>query len=602
MQLFHKLFFKPHTTQLEVTSPNGFHLRPAARFAKLAQSFSCEITASFQGKTVNAKKVNALLSLSLERADTFRLTTQGKEAEQALKALQKLFASLMQHDPQTTTLSKESSHYKGKALEGEIITPGVAIAPTVAYQTTSTQHKNSLSFADAVAKSLKELEDKSHKSEIYAAQKELLLALLERADSLKELEAVIQEESNRLQETALSSKRADYADILQLIKQALGLEVKMSLPEEAFILLADDLLPSEIGQLSSSKVEGVILKETSINSHSAILLRASGIPSLIANTSNIPLQEEVILDASAGVVVLHPDNTDKKLAQNRQEQLKHQNIHAASRRFEAAVTSSGKRVRVFANVGDVQSARTAKEEGAEGIGLLRSEFLFQTAKPTLQSQVQTYREIFENFDEITVRTLDVGGDKALPYLHIPPETNPFLGIRGVRLFRTHPKILQEQLHAIFLAAKCKRVKVMFPMVSTLEEFTQAKAFAHEVATQHHLDISHIDFGIMIEVPSVLFLLEAFNEVVDFYSVGTNDLTQYLFAIERTHPLLKADASSTALFAALEHLCKRVDKPLSICGELAANSDAVSKLLHLGFDTLSVSPKHIAQTKEIIRHV
>ena len=140
------------------------------------------------------------------------------------------------------------------------------------------------------------------------------------------------------------------------------------------------------------------------------------------------------------------------------------------------------------------------------------------------------------------------------------------------------------------------------MVSNVDEFRKAKSFAQEVAKTHTIDIRNIDFGIMIEVPSVLFLIEAFNEVVDFYSIGTNDLTQYLFAIERTHPLLKVDELSPVIFSALESIVKQASKPVSICGELAANTDAIEKLINLGLTTLSVSPKSVAQTKETIRHV
>jgi len=162
--------------------------------------------------------------------------------------------------------------------------------------------------------------------------------------------------------------------------------------------------------------------------------------------------------------------------------------------------------------------------------------------------------------------------------------------------------MEEHLHAIFVAAKNRPVKVMFPMVSTVEEFNNAKHFAQEIAKKYHIDIAKLLFGIMIEVPSVLFLLNNFNKVVDFYSIGTNDLTQYLFAIERTHPTLKTDDLSPAVFSAIEMIIKKADKPVSICGELAGNKKAISKLLKIGIETLSVSAKNIAQTKETIRHV
>jgi phosphocarrier protein FPr len=573
-----------------------------ARFAALAKSFKCDITASFNGKTVDAKKVNTLLSLSLEKQDTFTLTTQGKEAQKALIALQTLFETLMQDDVEVTTIEKENTNYTGETLEGDIIAKGMAIALASMYKTETIQHENRLTFKDAIEKTMQNLEKKSDESDIYLAQKELLLSLSEKCASLEALETLITEESSKLQGTKLSAKITDYQDILQQVKTSLGLEVKVCFPEHDFILLANDLLPSEIALLSETKVQGVVLKETSINSHTAILLRASGIPSLIADTSKIPLNKEILLDSFAGLVVSTPSNEDIQKAKALQEKTKEQKAYSASKRFESASTSQGKQIKVFANVGDIQSAKAAKEEGAEGIGLLRSEFLFKSVKPTLEEQTNAYTEIFDIFEDITVRTLDVGGDKALPYLYLPLEDNPFLGVRGVRLFRTHPEILEEQLHAIFIAAQGKKIKIMFPMVSTVEEFNKAKSFAQNVAQKHGIDIVHIDFGIMIEVPSVLFLIEAFNEVVDFYSIGTNDLTQYLFAVERTHPLLKVDELSPVVFSALESIVKQATKPVSICGELAANTDAIEKLVNLGLTTLSVSPKSIAQTKEHIRHV
>jgi len=602
MQLFKNLFSKPLSTQLTVTSSNGFHLRPVARFTTLAKTFHCDVLASLNGKSVDAKKVNTLLSLSLEKQDTFTLTTQGKDAQKALTTLQTLFETLMKDDVEVTSIKKESSNYTGETLEGDIISKGVAIATATVYKTETIQHDNSLTFKEAIEKTIQDLENKSDDSDIYLAQKELLLSLSEQCDSLDELETLVMEESNKLQGTKLSAKIVDYQDILQQVKTALGMEVKVLFPEHNFILLANDLLPSEIALLSTTKVQGVVLKETSINSHTAILLRASGIPSLIADTSKIPLDKEILLDSYAGVVVLIPSNEDIKRAKSLQKQTKEQKAYSASKRFESASTTQGKQIKVFANVGDVESAKVAKDEGAEGIGLLRSEFLFKSVKPTLEAQTKAYAKIFETFDDITVRTLDVGGDKALPYLHIPLEDNPFLGVRGVRLFRTHPEIMEEQLHAIFVAAQGKKIKIMFPMVSTVEEFNKAKSFAQAVADKHKIDIAHIDFGIMIEVPSVLFLIKAFNEVVDFYSIGTNDLTQYLFAVERTHPLLKVDELSPVVFSALETIVTQATKPVSICGELAANTDAIKQLIDLGLTTLSVSPKSIAQTKEHIRHV
>lgn len=608
MSLFSGLFSKALSTQLTVTSSNGFHLRPVAQFSSLAKSFPCKITATFQKKTVDAKSVNTLLSLSLEKEDTFTVQTQGKKADEAIEALVTLFETLMQTDIEIQETVKTVSAYTGALIEGEIIFQGIAIAPAYPYVRKEIQHETNVSFQEALQYSINELEalyllhKEEHNASIHLAQKELLLSLGEKSETLIALEQVIVQEADTLLGTKLESKRADYQDILQRVKKHLGLEIKVTFPDKPFILLADDLLPSEIDMLSETQVRGVILKETSIHSHTAILLRAAGVASLIAETKNVPHNEPLILDAHAGVVISTPSADDLQKAVQRLEQDKTHNALSAKKRFEPALTTQGKAIKVLANVADVNSAKSAKEEGAQGIGLLRSEFLFKANKPSLGTQQKAYEEIFSFFDDITVRTLDVGGDKALPYIQIPAENNPFLGVRGVRLFKTHPELLEEQLHAIFMAAGEKPIKIMFPMVSTVEEFTQTKSFAQDVAQKYHLDISHIDFGIMIEVPSVLFLLEEFNEVVDFYSIGTNDLTQYLFAIERTHPTLKVDALSPVLFSAIDTICKKATKPVSICGELAANKAAIEKLVNLGLETLSVSPKSIAQTKELIRHV
>jgi phosphocarrier protein FPr len=607
MALFKNLFYKPISAQLTVTSSNGFHLRPVAQFSSLAKSFSCQITATFKGKTVDTKSVNTLLSLSLDKGDTFTLITQGKQAEEALKELHLLFETLMKDDKEIQKIEKASYTYEGEVTQGEIISEGIAIAPTYPYTVKAIQHKSEMSFQDALSESIEELEALySSKKEdknagIYLAQKELLTSLGDTCQTLYDLETEVEEESKKLLGTKLDSKRSDYLDILQRVKKHLGLEIKVTFPDTPFILLCTDLLPSEIENLQQTKVAGVILKETSINSHTAILLRAAGICSLIADIDSIDEEKTVILDTHAGVLVQDPSSDDLQKASKQLEKDVTQKALSAEKRFEPATTQKGKQINVFANVADINSATIAKEEGAEGIGLLRSEFLFKSEKPTLEAQHKAYKEIFDIFKEITVRTLDIGGDKALPYIELPEEDNPFLGIRGVRLFRTHPELLEEQLHAIFLAAGNKPIKIMFPMVSSVDEFIQTKSFAQDVAQKYQLDISNIRFGIMIEVPSVLFLLESFNDVVDFYSIGTNDLTQYLFAIERTHPSLQADALSPAVFSAIENILEKTTQPVSICGELAANKEAIAKLLHLGIETLSVSPKSIAQTKETIRH-
>ncbi|BAF73178.1 HPr family phosphocarrier protein [Sulfurovum sp. NBC37-1] len=608
MSLFDRFFPKSQSSILHITSQNGFHLRPAARFAAEAKKFNASIEAETRGKSVNAKQVNALLSLNLEQGDHFELTCKGKDAKEAIEQLEAFFHILMEDDRENESIKKEETAYESPVIDAEIISRGVVIAPAFRYKEETVKKECDLNFSEALAKSLEELETlfETHKANedaaIYLAQKELLSAIAKDVDSLEEFELTIEEESARLVGSKMAAKITDYKDILQRMRKQMGIETEMILPETPSILLAEELLPSQIERLKESNAEGVVLKETTLTSHTAILLRGSGIPSLIADYSPLKEGSGIIMDANSGLIVMEPTTKDIQKAKERQKDDQAQKDIASQKRFEKALTRTQKQIRVFANVIDAVSAKIAKEEGAEGIGLLRTEFLFKEKQPTLEEQADAYREIFELFDEITVRTLDVGGDKKLPYLSLPHEENPFLGIRGIRLYKTHPQLMEEQLHAIFLAANGRPLKVMFPMVSTVEEFMEAKEFALQTAKKHNIDVSAIHFGIMVEVPSVLFLIKEFNKVVDFYSIGSNDLTQYLFAMERTHPSLKVDEHSPVVYDAIRTVVKQADKPVSICGELAAEPEAIGKLLKIGIETLSVSPKSIAATKEEIRHV
>ena len=609
MGLFSLFFSKPRTHAFTVTSGNGFHLRPVAKFVTVAKAYQSDITATFKGKTVNAKGVNSLLSLSLEKGDSFLLTGKGKDAETAIDALKDAFFVLMEEDPEIHVLEKEAASYEGKCLEAEIIASGIAIAIPFTYTERYTQEAETHSFHESVSLSINELETlytskkNEPNAEIYLAQKELLSSLKFDLVSLEKFEERLESTTSKLLGTKMEAKIIDYKDILHRIKTHMGQKLDIDFPNQAFILLANDLLPSQIETLSKTKVEAVILKETAINSHTAILLRGAGIPSLIADISQINDNDvSIILDAHSGLIVREPSQKDLIYAQTRKKEDEKQKLEARTKRFESASSKEGKQIKVWANVTDVKSAELAKEEGAEGIGLLRTEFLFKETKPSFAQQVASYEKIFTLFDEITVRTLDIGGDKALPYIVLDKEDNPFLGVRGVRLFKTHPDIMEEQLHAICVAAKDKAIKIMFPMVSSVEEFVESKMFVKDIARKYALNIANIQFGIMIEVPSVLFLLDDFNKVVDFYSIGTNDLTQYLFAIERTHPTLKTDDLSPAVFHAIETIVQNANKPVSICGELAGNTKAIPRLINLGIETLSVSAKNVAKTKETIRHV
>jgi phosphocarrier protein FPr len=508
----------------------------------------------------------------------------------------------MSSEKEAKAPTKEDTKYEANSLNGEAIATGIAIASVYHYKEEELKKESNMPFDVAIENTLLDLDKESKDSEIFLAQKELLYSLKNQTSTLQEFENLVELSSTKLLGTKLESKISDYIDILQRVKKYLGFELKSSFPNKSFILIADNLLPSQVESLAKTLVEGVVLKDTALTSHTAILLRGAGISSIIADGSKLKEGSRVILDANSAQLIANPTKNDLKKAQELLLAHKKSEVSIYKKRFESALTKDAKRVKVFANITDEESALRAKEEGAEGIGLLRTEFLFKKVKPSLEMQINAYSKIFDIFDDVTVRTLDVGGDKELAYIDIEKEQNPFLGIRGIRLLKSHPNIIEEQLLAIFKASNGKKIKVMFPMVSSLQEFIEAKEFSKNIAQKNSIDISNILFGIMIEVPSVLFLLKEFNELVDFYSIGTNDLTQYLFAIERTHKTLKTDALSNVVFSAIKNIVEESNKPISICGELASNKKAIKRLIDLGIETLSVSEKNIAQTKEEIRGV
>ncbi len=612
MELIRRLFYKNEHITLQVTSGNGFHLRPIARFVNEVKALDASVTLIKDGQKADAKSINAILALGLEHGDFFILEAKGRDPRGALSKLSDFFAVLMQDDfieEKTVALKFQDIIYQSPGMSREVIAQGIAIAPLVSYAQKIVPIGHKKALKDAIATAIGELNHlyQVHKNDanaaIYLAQIGLLEDISQIAggkDDISTYLSAIKQSIANLQGGAFEARRLDYMDIQKRVLAHMGEAAEFKSPTTPFILLSDDLLPSEIQALSKQNIKGVVLKKGSMASHTAILLRSFGIPALIADVQ-ITDGTPCILDALQGFLIPDPQPADILIAQNRAEKYRRSINKAHQKRFEKTITPSGGLIKILANISDLKSALEAKEQGSDGVGLLRSEFMFRETEPTAEEQTKAYREIFELFEDVTVRTLDVGGDKSLPYIQIHDEANPFLGIRGVRLFRSHPHIMETQLQAIFQAADGRAVKIMFPMVSSPQEFIYAKNFAQAVATRYGLDIRKVSFGIMIEVPAVIFEMEAFNQIVDFYSIGTNDLTQYLFAIERTHPTLHADPLSPALFDALNILYQKSAKPISICGEIAAEKEAVGKLLEIGFSILSIAPSHIPTIKEIIRN-
>jgi len=611
MNFLKKILSNPKISEIElvVTSFNGFHLRPIAKFANETKKFKSKITIIHNQKEVIASDIPKVLSLALSPKDRFTLKAVGDDANRATKELELFFKELMD-EKCYNRVERDIKNIKEEKEEIEVISKGVAIGTPFKYSYTEIVEDKSKDINQAILLVEKELirrfkKGKSEEnSQIFLAQKELLLSIVPKDgfSSIEQFRQKIASEIKKLQNSPFKSKILDYKDLEQRVLFHLGIKRVLNLPDKNSILIAEDILPQDVDRIQNSKIRGVVLKNGSLTSHSSILLRSINIPSIILH-KNLNLEEinhEIILDSINAKLILEPSPNELQEAKNREEMLKKEKESSFESRFEIVKTRFGKKIKVLANVTDLKSAKEAKEFGADGIGLLRTEFLFTQKKPTLTEQIDTYSQIFEIFEDITIRTLDIGGDKSLPYISIPKENNPFLGLRGIRFSLYEKELFKEQLLAIFKAHNQKPIKIMFPMVSQKDEFVEAKQIALEVAKENNIDISNILFGIMLEVPSVILAIKIFDKEVDFYSVGTNDLAQYLFAIDRTHKILKIDPLSPILISALKIIIDTAKKPVSICGELAGIDEAIEILVKIGYDRVSVSSKLIPHIKSKIR--
>jgi phosphotransferase system enzyme I (PtsI) len=384
------------------------------------------------------------------------------------------------------------------------------------------------------------------------------------------------------------------------------------------VIIADDLTPSDTVLLDKTLVIGFCTARGSATSHTAILARGLGIPAVAGAGDEVLKQTNgtgIILDGTKGDVVLDPDDETVKDYQKRIETAK--TIREASMKHakEPAVTTDGKQVEVVANIGNVEGARSSVENGAEGVGLLRTEFLYleRSCLPTEEEQYQAYRAILDVFGDMPVilRTLDVGGDKEIPYMGLEAEANSFLGQRALRLCLKRPDIFKPQLRAALRAGVDRNLKIMFPMVATASEVREARKVLDECAAELKAEgtpfAEGIEIGIMVEIPSAAMVADQLAKEVDFFSIGTNDLSQYTMAADRTNP--KVASLSNAFYPAVLRLIRNVIKAahdegkwVGMCGELAGEPLAAPILLGLGLDEFSMSPPMVPVLKQILRNL
>ena len=406
----------------------------------------------------------------------------------------------------------------------------------------------------------------------------------------------------------MQARSADIKDISNRLVGNLSGEEQMDWDTmEPSIIVADDLTPSETVQMDKKKILAFVTVHGSTNSHTAILARMMNIPALIGVP--LPLEElhsgtQAIVDGKNGVIYLEPDATQIAKAEEAQKQEKEQQNLLATYKGRETVTKSGKKIHLYANIGSVSDVAYVLENDAEGIGLFRSEFLYlgRDALPDETEQFNAYRQVLQMMagKKVIIRTLDIGADKNADYLELGHEDNPAMGYRAIRICLEQPDIFKTQLRALLRAAKFGNLSIMYPMITSVEEVMSIKEIVKEVEKElqeENLPYAIPEQGIMIETPAAVMMSAELAEHVDFFSIGTNDLTQYTLAIDRQNSRLDRfyNPHHEAVLRMIQMTIDGAHKHgkwVGICGELGADTTLTERFITMGIDELSVSPSMV----------
>ena len=418
-----------------------------------------------------------------------------------------------------------------------------------------------------------------------------------------------------MEDDYMRERAADVKDISERILAILGGGSKSTVnTEEPVIILADDLAPSETVQLDKDKVLSFVTVHGSVNSHTAILARTMGIPALIG--TSIPLDDQVdgklaVVDGANGMIYVDPDRKTLSEMQRRQQEEEEKKELLQQLKGKENITLDGKKVMLYANIGNIKDLATVVQNDAGGIGLFRSEFLYLEKEdyPTEEEQFKIYKTVAETMagKRVIIRTLDIGADKKCHYFEMDEEENPALGYRAIRICLTRPQVFKTQLRALFRAAVYGNLAVMYPMITSLWEIKKIKDLVGEVKAEleeQGMEYRIPEQGIMIETPAAVMISADLAEEVDFFSIGTNDLTQYTLAVDRQNPKLDAFYAPhhPAVLAMIRMTVENAHRAgiwAGICGELGADLSLTREFLAMGVDELSVSPGRILPIRRII---
>jgi phosphocarrier protein FPr/phosphocarrier protein len=626
-------------------NPLGLHARPAAVMAAAAKKYRSDVRLLRGADEANAKSVTSILLLATRHGDPIRVSAAGPDAAAAVAALAWLLedgcgerASDVPAVLPAASMTPPAVRTDVRLLRGVAASPGLAVGRIVQLVREAIEVEErgaglerererlnaALAEGRAQIGALKAAVGANSKGQILDAHLELLadpelidaaiagLAVGRSAAYVwRETYTRYAERLKQLDSALLRERANDVHDIGRRVLALLaGVKSAPIAVAAESILVAEELTPSETASLDCSKVMGLCTTLGGATGHAAILARALGIPAVWGMDPAVRSIENgtlVVLDGTDGT--LHRDPTEREIAEARARLVRGLEQQQAERAATAApaVTTDGKRIEVAANVRDAEEARRAVALGGEGVGLLRSEFLFLEREnaPSEEEQANAYCAVAAALGRdrrLVIRTLDVGGDKPLAYLPLPAEDNPFLGLRGIRTSLARPDLFRSQLRAILKAASQSDLHVMFPMIATLDELRAARRIFEE---ERRASGCAARVGVMIEVPSAALLADRLAPEVDFFSIGTNDLTQYTLAMDRGHPQLAAQADGLhpavlKLIALTVEAAHRCAKWVGVCGGLAGEPLAVPVLVGLGVDELSVVVPAIPAIKALVR--
>ncbi|MHB8323262.1 MAG: phosphoenolpyruvate--protein phosphotransferase [Candidatus Dormibacteria bacterium] len=642
-----------------VDLPLGLHARPAARLIQATSRLDAEVqagNASTDAGPVSARSLNALATLQVGAGQQLLVRARGAQAGLVLRAVQELAQRRFDEpaeSPSPTSgarLAAPADIVPGSAPDGALTglgaSPGSAFGPVIhlgrreleipqcpprsparelealeqALATTrqelqalreTTAERAGAYQAEIIGAHLLFLEDPEL---VGAARDEVEAGQAGAARAWADATAQARRGWERMSDPRMRLRAADLDGVSRKVLAHL-LGVAESAPTGKGVLVADELTPTDTAGLDPSLVLGIATAGGGPTSHSAILARSLGIPAVVGMGEallRLASGTMVLIDGDVGTLLPDPPAAAVKAAQARHLRLRRAAIQQARAAHRPAVTRDGVTIEVAANIGSVADARAAAEAGADGVGLLRTEFLFQGAEamPDEDAQVAIYEAIASALQgrPLTIRTLDVGADKPLAYLPRPREANPALGVRGLRLGLALPELLAAQLRAILRVASTHRLRVMFPMVASAEEITAARAVLSELEIpRRDSQIPPLEVGIMVEVPAAALQASTLAGMVDFMSLGTNDLSQYTLAADRVNPEVAglADALHPAVLRLIEATAeagRAAGSWVGVCGELAGEVMATELLIGLGVTELSAAPVRVAALKAAVRQV